>query len=242
MIYWCDQVKKILNDKLQQICCLAKLAMMAPDEAARNMVLQFIGEQLSEIKFWSHVLCIACESSPCNKGSFDTGLPPGVPISGHGPDMDAGTEAGQETGAGPVLGKPCPYHPGVTCSGQYPGMPCSAVGGGPCLVEPGPGIGIGPSIGTSPGENIGSDFSGGPGMSPGPGMLFSAGKGPGGVLGPGTSFGPKPPSFGGGSPIFKPVTGAGTSSQTGPITSGGPVISPHSAAPEAAAEKDKEPE
>ncbi|MFX4263725.1 hypothetical protein ACOBQJ_16180 [Pelotomaculum propionicicum] len=268
---WCDNVRQIINAELHQICHLARLAILAPDEAARNMVLHLISEELHEAMFWNNVLCSTCD--PCAQPYPETGMQPGMFLPGMGPDMGAGAGFGPEMGFMPVMGGPCPLYTGVTCPGFCPGMPCHPIE--PCptptpvVPTPSPPIGIGPSIGTSPGVNIGSDTFGGPGMLPGPGMApgpgmgmgpgmgipapgagagGGVGMGPGGIFGPGTTYGPNLPSFGSGTPIFNPGVGIGTTPAIGPITSGGPIISPSpgmASVPEAApsaAEKDKEQE
>ncbi|MDD4334695.1 MAG: hypothetical protein PHY77_03715 [Desulfotomaculaceae bacterium] len=112
-----------------------------------------------------------------------------------------------------------PDSPGV---GYQPGIPT------PCPIGPSfppanPGIGVGPSIGTNPGVNIGSDTFGGPGMLPAPGMGMS--------MGPST-------------PIFFPELSAGAYPVKGDLTNAGPDSTAAASMPPAApaAEKDKEQE
>ncbi|HQD77150.1 MAG TPA: hypothetical protein PKM06_09105 [Bacillota bacterium] len=100
---WMGKLKNLLLIELRQIHMMAHLAMLAPNETARHMVLNLIGDELDEAKFYNSVLCTECSAQMpvCPGAGFQPDLPcpPGVaPGMGHHPDL------------------PCPPH--------YPDLPC----------------------------------------------------------------------------------------------------------------------
>lgn len=86
------KVREVLNIELRQICYLAHLAEMAPNEVARNMVLQLIDHELQEAMFWNNVLC----------AYSNLAVSPGVPGAppGAGP---VGPVTGPQTDLGPAF-------------------------------------------------------------------------------------------------------------------------------------------
>lgn len=148
---WMDKLKNLLLIGLRQIHIMAHLAMLAPNETARNMVLSLMGDELDEVKFYSHILCVDCNAkmpaTPC------PGYQPGPPCP---------------PGPGPQPGWPC--QPVPPCPGMGPGMgcqpelpcppypdPCPKPGYPPGLLKPArPGTTLAPSVpvnapGTFPG-------------------------------------------------------------------------------------------
>lgn len=114
MMMWMDRVRHALKMELRQIHHLARLAMMAPNEVAREMVLHLISEELQEAMFWSHVLCaysdMAMPVSP-GAGFFPQ---PGIPFPGMGPGLVP------PAGPGATLPPSVPIGP-VGGPGTFPG-------------------------------------------------------------------------------------------------------------------------
>ena len=137
MSTWCDKVSQIINSELQQICHLARLAMLAPNEAARVMVLRLIDEEIGEAKFWSNVHCCSCDT--CMPGSPGTGWQPGIPAPC--PAGPACPSTGPVIGVGPSIGSSPGINIGSTTlrSGMLPGRY------GPVPAWHGPGIRMGPA-------------------------------------------------------------------------------------------------
>lgn len=98
-----SRVREVLQMELRQICSLANMALLAPNEVTRGMVLDLISDELDDAKFLSHVLC-AYSDTLVSPGVPCPGVPvvPGVPgVPGVGP---AGPVVGPQTDLGPAFG------------------------------------------------------------------------------------------------------------------------------------------
>ncbi len=150
MYTWMGKLKRLLLIELRQIHMMAHLAMLAPNETARHMVLSLLSDELDEAKFYNHILCACCKTEmPAAPG---TGYQPGLPCPpGTAPGIGFQPGVPCPPGAAPGMGYqpdlPCPPYP-VTC--HKPGFP-------PGYLKPaGPGTTLAPSVpvhgpGTFPG-------------------------------------------------------------------------------------------
>jgi hypothetical protein len=103
---------------------MAHLAMLAPNETARHMVLTLLGDELDEAKFYNNILCADCGAKM-----------PVCPGAGYQPDLPC--PPGTAPGAGYPPGMPCPPHHD----------PCPKPGHPPSYLKPaGPGSTLAPSV------------------------------------------------------------------------------------------------
>lgn len=84
-------IHQAIHIEISQIKCLADLAMMAPDELSRHMVLNLMADEVAEAKFWNDIDA-AYRGVPLPAGGqCNTGYPmtpyPGAPYSGGSPGM-----------------------------------------------------------------------------------------------------------------------------------------------------------
>jgi len=134
------KLKNLLLMELRQIHMMAHLAMLAPNETARHMVLTLLGDELDEAKFYNNILCADCGAKMpvCPGAGYQPDLPcpPGAaPGMGYQPDMPC--PPGTAPGAGYPPGMPCPPHHD----------PCPRPGRPPSYLKPaGPGSTLAPSV------------------------------------------------------------------------------------------------
>ncbi len=166
MYTWMGKLKNLLLIELRQIHMMAHLAMLAPNETARHMVLSLLGDELDEAKFYNHILCADCGvKMPATPGAgYQPGLPcppGGAPGMGYQPDLPC--PPGTSPGMGYQPDLPCPpgtspgmgYQPGLPCPPYQD--PCLKPGHPPGYLKPaGPDATLAPSVpveapGTYPG-------------------------------------------------------------------------------------------
>ena len=124
MYTWMGKLKNLLLMELRQIHMMAHLAMLAPNETARHMVLTLLGDELDEAKFYNNILCADCGAKM-----------PVCPGAGYQPDLPC--PPGTAPGAGYPPGIPCPPHHD----------PCPKPGHPPSYLKPaGPGSTLAPSV------------------------------------------------------------------------------------------------
>jgi hypothetical protein len=124
MYTWMGKLKNLLLMELRQIHMMAHLAMLAPNETARHMVLTLLGDELDEAKFYNNILCADCGAKM-----------PVCPGAGYQPDLPC--PPGTAPGAGYPPGMPCPPHHD----------PCPKPGHPPSYLKPaGPGSTLAPSV------------------------------------------------------------------------------------------------
>lgn len=119
---WLEKVKRALNLELCQIRHLACLATMAPNEVAREMVLNLIEDEVKEAMFWSNVLCAYSDMAMPVEPGAGYFPQPGVPCPGAPPVSPIFGPPGILPPAGPgaTLPPSVPTGP-VTGPGSFPG-------------------------------------------------------------------------------------------------------------------------